>query len=71
LSIASIVEDADPFVIALALAAKRSDLFGADHVVLTQEKRRGGRPKIPHVCEHYGIRYLDLIGFFASEGWRF
>lgn len=64
-------EEADPFVIALALAAGRHELFGHDHVVLTQERLKGGRPRIPHVWEHYGIRYLDVFGFFAKEGWRF
>lgn len=65
-------EDADPFVIAVALARKRGHLFGSDYVVVTQERLRShGRPRIPNVCQHYGIECLDIFQFFAREGWTF
>ena len=64
--------EADPFVVALALAAKRGELFGGDHVVVTQENPNPrGRPNIPDVCRHYGIEWMDVSGIFAREGWRF
>lgn len=64
--------DADPFVIALALAEKQDDLFGGDFVVVTHEKPHPtGRPHIPDVCRHYDIQCVDLPELFAREGWRF
>jgi len=70
-------EDADPFVIALALAQKQT-LLGSSllhvPVVLTHEKPRAApcaRPKIPDVCGHYEVEWCDLFGFFRKEGWRF
>ena len=71
--------DADPFLIALAIDMEREqkDLFAPRrHVVLTCEKpSRGGRPKIPDVCKHYGVEFLAgataLTEFFAKEDWVF
>jgi hypothetical protein len=71
--------DADPFLIVLAIDREREqkDLFAPHrHVVLTCEKpSRGGRPKIPDVCKHYGIEVLAganaLTEFFAKEEWVF
>ncbi len=62
--------DADPFIIALA---KNRNL-----TVLTIEKSSNfnsnpnARPKIPDVCEHYGIGFINnLPGFFRKMGWKF
>lgn len=67
--------DADPFVIALALAGKRAEdekLFRHECAVVAEERRsRNGRAKIPNVCEGYGVRCMDLLGMFEAEGWRF
>jgi len=56
---------ADPFVIAVAKVRKLA--------VVTGEKRKGNtsRPKIPDVCEAYGIRCLTLLELMKSEGWKF
>ncbi len=56
---------ADPFVIAVAKARK---LF-----VVTGEKRKGNpsRPKIPDVCDAYGIKCLTLLELMKNEGWKF
>ena len=56
---------ADPFVIAVAKVRTLS--------VVTGEKRRGNlsRPKIPDVCESYGITCLTLLELMKSEGWKF
>ena len=57
--------DADPFVIALAMA-------GGDMVVTSEKPANpGGRPKIPDVCESYEIRWMPLIDFFKEMGWKF
>jgi len=69
--------DADPFVVALASSKIRSQLpgTGPDYVVLTCEKRGGGKPRIPDACDEYQIKCLcyptALIDFFQQEGWQF
>ena len=67
--------DADPFVIALAIIenTKRQDfLFKGQCIVVTQEKpSRRSRPKIPDVCQHYGIECISVAGLFRKEGWKF
>lgn len=55
---------ADPFVIATALVG--------DHTVVTAEK--GGtevRPRIPFICEQFGVRSIDLLGLIREKGWTF
>lgn len=64
-------EAADPFVIALALAAKRSTLFGTDYAVVTSEERKPGKRNIPSACDHFGLRCLGLFDFMRAEGWTF
>ncbi len=56
---------ADPFVIALA------KVHG--YTIVTQERMSGPgeRPRIPNVCQHYDIPYVDIIGLMKLEGWRF
>jgi hypothetical protein len=65
------VEAADPFVIALALAAKREELHGGDYVVVTSERPRPGRRNIPAACAHFRVRCLGLLDFMRAEGWKF
>ncbi len=55
--------EADPFVIAKAIVEQR--------IVVTMERLKPQAPKMPNVCEHFGVRYLDLLGFFRNEGWKF
>lgn len=56
---------ADPFVIAVAMIQ--------DAVVVTSERPSGShnRPKIPDVCEHYGIRCINLLDLIREQGWQF
>jgi hypothetical protein len=71
--------DADPFLVALAVYqnGEQQDLFAPRrHIVLTSEKpSRGGRPKIPDVCQQYEVECLSgstaLAQFFEREGWKF
>jgi hypothetical protein len=69
------IPDADPFVVALAIIenTRRQDtLFKGQCVVVTQEKpSRSARPKIPEVCQHYGIECIGVAGLFRKEGWKF
>ena len=56
---------ADPFVIALA------KVKGA--IVVTGEKSRGteDRPRIPNVCDHFGIGHCTLLQLIRDNGWTF
>jgi len=54
---------ADPFVIA------RAKISGA--CVVTQEKKTENAAKIPNVCDHFGIRWINLEGFMKEENWTF
>src|SRR5436190_1147124 len=65
------IPDADPFVVALAIienTRRQETLFRGQCIVVTQEKRsRGTRPKIPDVCQHYGIECISVAGLFRKE----
>lgn len=68
-------EEADPFVISLAMAENEPDqtrLFNDEYVVVAQERRRRGtgRNKIPDVCDAKGIRCLNLLELFREEKWQ-
>jgi len=55
---------ADPFVVALARVGSLT--------VVTQEK--GGsqaRPRIPMVCQHFGVACMDVVSFIRDRGWTF
>lgn len=54
---------ADPFVIA------RAKISGA--CVVTQEKKTENAAKIPNVCDHFGIRWINLEDFMKEENWTF
>ena len=63
--------EADPFVIALALA-KRSSLFKSECFVVTEETWAGpGGIKIPNVCADYRVPCIRLVEIFELEGWVF
>lgn len=55
-------EFADPFVVALGKCN--------GYIVITEEK--GGsdtKPKIPFVCNHYGIGCINILGLIQAEKW--
>jgi hypothetical protein len=54
---------ADPFVIAKGKIEGR--------VVVTQESLKKNAAKIPNVCDHFNIPYMNLEGFMEKEGWEF
>jgi len=58
-------EDADPFLIALAM--------DRGWCVVTSERSGGarGRPRIPNVCRHFGLRCIGLMDLFREQGWRY
>lgn len=70
------IPDADPFVIALAIAESKKAkelLFKDQYIVITQEKpsSRGGKPQIPDVCQYYRIAWMPVGELFKKEQWRF
>jgi hypothetical protein len=56
---------ADPFVIALAKVKQAT--------VVTGEKNIGtpDRPRIPTVCNHFGIGHRSLLQLIREKGWTF
>jgi len=66
--------DADPWVIALAIeliTKPQQPLFTIRRIVVTEEKLRGNKIKIPLVCEKFTIESIDIIDMFRVEGWKF
>lgn len=66
--------DADPWVIALAVELSQSaqrTLFEVKRIVVTEEKLRGNKVKIPYVCQEFKIESMDIIDMFRAEGWKF
>jgi hypothetical protein len=66
--------DADPWVIALALEMMthpQKTLFTIKRIVVTEEKLRGNKIKIPLICEEKSIESIDIITLFRIEGWKF
>ncbi len=64
-------EEADPWLIALAIRKKEeAGIFSKDYIIVTEESRRKPK-KLPAVANHYGIECINLIELFRKEGWRF
>jgi hypothetical protein len=65
---------ADPFVISLALTKDPRptfDTFGTERVVVSEEKLKGNRIRIPFVCQYYGVKWMSVFDMFRTEGWKF
>jgi hypothetical protein len=63
-------EQADPFVVALAVAESKRDMFPPPCTVITDEKFTfTGRARIPKVCGEYKMPYLTIHQMFLIEGW--
>ena len=66
--------DADPWVIALALemvTRPQQTLVTIKRIVVTEEKLRGNKVRIPFICEKKSIESIDIITLFRIEGWKF
>lgn len=55
---------ADPFVV-----AKAAPIIGG--TVVTQEVYKNNAARIPNICEHFGVRCINLEGLMTSEEWVF
>jgi hypothetical protein len=66
--------DADPWVIAMAIEmvrSKQSTIVQIKRIVVTEEKIRGNRIKIPYVSQGFNVECIDILGMFRREGWKF
>ena len=65
---------ADPWVIALAIERihdPQKTLVEIKRIVVTEEKIRGNKIKIPYVCKDYTVEAIDILDMFRREGWKF
>ena len=66
--------DADAWVVALAVEMKASHqqtIIEIRRIVVTEEKLRGEKVRIPLVCQKYEIESIGIIEMFRIEGWKF
>jgi hypothetical protein len=70
-------DDGDPFVVVLALMLEDRSLLDLRQpagtstcCVISEERRRGRRTKIPFVCDHYSLACMTLLDFMRHHGWR-
>jgi len=64
-------EQADPYVIALALCREpQTKLLENVRVVVTEESFVK-QNKIPFVCSKLGVKCFDTLEFFRKEDWKF
>ena len=64
-------EQADPYVIAMAVCmASQTTLVQNIRVVVTEESFSKPQ-KIPDVCRNLGIKCINTIEMFRQEGWKF
>ena len=65
---------ADPWVIALAIELAtnpQKTIITIKRIVVSEEKLRGNKVKIPLICNEYKIENMDIITMFRTEGWKF
>ena len=60
------INNADPFVIAMAMAGGPDWIVVSDEAPGTAESR-----KIPFVCRHEGVACINFQGLMHAEGWQF
>jgi hypothetical protein len=50
---------------------KQKTLISIKRIVVTEEKLRGNKVKIPFICKGNSIESIDIITMFRIEGWKF
>lgn len=66
--------DADPWVIALAIELSsntQTTLFTIKRIVVTEEKLRENRVRMPFVCNKKSIECIEVVELFRAEGFKF
>ena len=66
--------DADAWVVALAVemaTGPQQTIVKIKRIVVTEERLRGDKIRIPYVCQKYSIESIGIIEMFRIEGWKF
>ncbi len=66
--------DADAWVVALAVemaTGSQQTIVQIKRIVVTEERLRGYKVRIPYVCQKYSIDSIGIIEMFRIEGWKF
>jgi hypothetical protein len=73
----SLKNNADPFVIMLALYLEKRELNNLNNklgneicCVLTNEEPKKNKINIPYVCNYYKIPFMNLPDFMRHHGWK-
>jgi hypothetical protein len=53
------------------VSSPQTTLVEIKRIVVTEEKIRGNKIKIPFVCNDFGIEAIDILDMFRVEGWKF
>jgi hypothetical protein len=67
-------EEADPFLIALALVRNKilsESLIKGECFIVTEESTDPNKLRIPRIARYFGLKCMNLHDFFRSEGWKF
>lgn len=56
--------------IELSLQSQQT-LFKIKRIVVTEEKLRGSKVRIPFVCGQKSVECVDIVEMFRTEGWKF
>ena len=64
------IEDADPYVIALAIELNKQKTLGKRLVVVVSDEGEK-QFHIPDVCKRLDIKCIKFIGIIHEEGWTF
>ncbi|MHA1185308.1 MAG: DUF4411 family protein [Candidatus Heimdallarchaeota archaeon] len=66
--------EADPWLIALALEMRtdaQQKLTLEKIIIVTDEKLKGNKVRIPFICQNYDLDFLNIFDMFREEGWKF
>jgi hypothetical protein len=66
------IDQADPWVIALAIEKRENPTLLDDHsglTVVTAESERAP-VSMPAVCQEFGVPHMNLKEFFTENGWK-
>ncbi|MCL5985710.1 MAG: DUF4411 family protein [Actinobacteria bacterium] len=67
-------EDADPWIVALAVQKNRKlQIIAPENncIIVTNESQNLKRLKIPYICQNFGIDCIKLLEMFRRENWNF
>jgi hypothetical protein len=68
------IEDADPYVIALALNRNPRPTLeevSRERIVVSDESLKENKVNIPYVCSRYNLKCVNILEMFRIETWQF